>query len=57
MIYVGWGGGVHGVLALDDKPRAEARAAIAALRQRGIEVTLLTKPTHRFKMGYHLDMP
>jgi Cu2+-exporting ATPase len=41
-IYVGWDGGVRAVLALDDTPLPEARAAIGALRQRGLHAILLT---------------
>jgi P-type Cu2+ transporter len=42
VVYVGWGNRVHAALSLDDTPLAEARATIAALRSRGLHVTLLT---------------
>jgi Cu2+-exporting ATPase len=42
VVYVGWGGRVHAVLALDDTPLPEARATVAALRRRGLHVLLLT---------------
>jgi Cu2+-exporting ATPase len=42
VVYVGWGGQVHAVLALDDTPLPEARATVAALRRRGLGVLLLT---------------
>jgi Cu2+-exporting ATPase len=42
VVYVGWGGQVHAVLALDDTPLPEARATVAALRRRGLDVLLLT---------------
>ncbi len=42
VVYVGWGGWVHAVLSLDDSPLPEARATIAALRSRGLNVALLT---------------
>ena len=42
VVYVGWGERVHAVLSLDDSPLPEAQAAIAALRERGLDVTLLT---------------
>jgi Cu2+-exporting ATPase len=41
-VYVGWGGQIYGVLALDDAPLAEASATLAALRARGIELMLLS---------------
>ena len=41
-VYVGWGGVVRAVLALDDTPLPEARATIDALRQRGLDAMLLT---------------
>lgn len=42
VVYVGWGGRVHAVLSLDDSPLPEARATIAALRSRGLNVALLS---------------
>src|SRR5262249_47666002 len=42
VVYVGWGGRVHAVLALDDTPLPEARATVEALRRRGMRVLLLT---------------
>jgi Cu2+-exporting ATPase len=42
VVYVGWRERVHAVLALDDSPLPEARATIAALRGRGLNVALLT---------------
>jgi Cu2+-exporting ATPase len=42
VVYVGWGERVHAVLSLDDSPLPEAQAAIAALRKRGLDATLLT---------------
>jgi Cu2+-exporting ATPase len=41
-VYVGWGGVVRAVLALEDTPLPEARATIDALRQRGLDAMLLT---------------
>ena len=42
VIYVGWGGRIHGVLSLDDSPLPEARPTIKALGERGLRVMLLT---------------
>ena len=42
VVYVGWGGQVRALLSLDDSPLPEARATVAALRGRGLEVALLT---------------
>ena len=42
LIYVGWGGQVHGVLSLDDTPLPEARSTIEELRSLGLHVVLLT---------------
>ncbi|TIO33163.1 MAG: heavy metal translocating P-type ATPase [Mesorhizobium sp.] len=42
VVYVGWGERVHAVLSLDDSPLPEAQATITALRERGLNVTLLT---------------
>ena len=42
MVHVGWGGRVRGVLALDEAPRPEAPATIAALRRLGLRTVLLT---------------
>jgi Cu2+-exporting ATPase len=41
-VYIGWGGEIHGVLALDDTPLAEAPTTLAALRGRGLHVMLLS---------------
>jgi Cu2+-exporting ATPase len=41
-VYVGWGGRIYGALALDDTPLPEARATLAALRGRGLRVSLLS---------------
>lgn len=41
-VYVGWDGNVHGVLALDDTPLAEAPMTLAALRGRGLHAMLLS---------------
>ena len=42
MIYVGWGGGVHAALSLDDTPLPEARSTVEELRNLGLHVALLT---------------
>lgn len=42
VVYAGWAGRVHAVLSLDDAPLSDARATIAALRERGFSVALLT---------------
>ena len=42
LVYVGWGQRVQAVLSLDDQPIPEARATIAALRQRGLNIALLS---------------
>jgi len=42
VIYVGWDGKVHAVLALDDTPLPEARSTVDALRGLGLHVALLT---------------
>jgi len=42
VVYVGWGEQVRAVLSLDDSPLPEARATIAALHARGLNVALLT---------------
>jgi P-type Cu2+ transporter len=42
VIYVGWGGKTRAVLSVDDTPVPEARAAIEALRARGLHMTVLT---------------
>ncbi|WP_315832687.1 heavy metal translocating P-type ATPase [Bradyrhizobium prioriisuperbiae] len=41
-VYVGWGGVVHAVLALDDTPLPDARATVDALHRRGLHAMLLT---------------
>ena len=42
VVYVGWAGRVHGVLALGDAVLPEAQSAVHALRQRGLTTVLLT---------------
>lgn len=42
LVHVGWGGRVHGVLALGEALRPEAPAAIAGLRRLGLRTVLLT---------------
>jgi Cu2+-exporting ATPase len=42
LVYVGWDGVVHAVLALDDAPLPEAHSTVAALRVGGLRVALLT---------------
>jgi P-type Cu2+ transporter len=42
VVYVGWGGRVYAVLSVDDSTLPEARATIDALRDRQLNVTLLT---------------
>jgi Cu2+-exporting ATPase len=42
VVHVGWNGRVRAVLSLDDTPLPEARAAVEALRRRGLHVVLLT---------------
>lgn len=42
LVYVGWGGQVHGRLLLADAVRAEAAEVIAALGARGVETLLLS---------------
>ncbi len=42
VIYVGWDGGVHALLSLEDSPLPDARSTIEALRSRGLNVALLT---------------
>jgi P-type Cu2+ transporter len=42
VIYVGWDERTRAVISLDDAPVAEAQAMIAALRARGLRVTVLT---------------
>jgi len=40
-----------------DVPVIEVFRIVYSDDDRPIEVTLLTKPAHRFKMGYHIEMP
>ena len=50
LLYVGSEGEVTGLIALSDSPRADSRAAVDLLRDRGIEVVMLTgdrEPTAR----------
>ncbi len=42
LVYVGWAGRVHAVLALDDTPLPEARSTIEQLRGLGLRVAILT---------------
>lgn len=42
LVYIGWGERVRAVLSLDDSPLPEAQSTIAALRERGLDVALLT---------------
>lgn len=42
IVYVGWGGEVRGVLALEDTPLAEAAATLAALHRHGLGTALLS---------------
>jgi GntR family transcriptional regulator len=39
-----------------DVPVLEVFRIVYSNDERPIEVTILTKASHRFKMGYHLDM-
>lgn len=40
-----------------DVPVIEVFRVVYSDHDKPIEVTLLTKPAHRFKMGYHIEMP
>lgn len=40
-----------------DVPVIEVFRIVYSDNEKPIEVTLLTKPAHRFKMGYHIEMP
>ena len=42
LLYVGSGGEVRGLIALSDSPRADSKAAVDLLRDKGIEVVMLT---------------
>jgi Cu2+-exporting ATPase len=42
LVYVGWSGRAHGVIALADPLLAEAVASLAALRERGLTLLLLS---------------
>ena len=42
VVYVGWEGGVHAIMALDDTPLAEMRRTIEALRRQGFAIRVLT---------------
>lgn len=42
VVYAGWEGRVAGLLGLGEEPRAEAGEAVAALRELGLEVAVLT---------------
>ena len=42
VVYVGWEGGVHAIMALDDTPLSEMRRTIEALRRQGLAIRVLT---------------
>ena len=42
LVYVGWSGRVHGLIALADPLLSEAAASLAALRERGLTLLLLS---------------
>ena len=45
LVYIGWGGSVHGILALDDTTLPEAKSVIKALHEHGVETLLLSGDT------------
>ena len=47
LLYVGSGGEVKGLFALSDSPRADSKAAVDLLRDKGIEVVMLTGDRER----------
>ena len=47
LLYVGSGGEVKGLIALSDSPRADSKAAVDLLRDKGIEVVMLTGDRER----------
>ena len=47
LLYVGSGGEVKGLFALSDSPRADSKAAVELLRNKGIEVVMLTGDRER----------
>ena len=46
-LWVAWEGEARGLIAVADRVRGEAAAAIASLRERGLEVVLLTGDNER----------
>ena len=47
LLFVGFGGEVKGLIALSDSPRADSKAAVDLLRDKGIEVAMLTGDRER----------
>ena len=47
LLFVGFDGGVKGLIALSDSPRADSKAAVDLLRDKGIEVVMLTGDRER----------
>jgi P-type Cu2+ transporter len=45
LVYIGWGGSVHGLIALTDAILPEAAGVIEALHERGVETLLLSGDT------------
>jgi Cu2+-exporting ATPase len=45
LVYIGWGGSVHGILALNDATLPEAKGVIKALHEHGVETLLLSGDT------------
>ncbi len=45
LVYIGWGGSVHGILALNDTTLPEAKSVIKALHEHGVETLLLSGDT------------
>jgi Cu+-exporting ATPase len=46
-LFVGFGGEIKGLIALSDSPRADSKAAVDLLRDKGIEVVMLTGDRER----------
>ena len=42
VVYIGWEGRVHAIMALDDTPLSEMRQTIEALRRQGLAIRVLT---------------